>query len=140
MESAWEQHVPVSMTRNTSPWLGGTSERHMFPFSAASHATSLGLICLPGWSWFLIFQAETRPHRPALGHAGSSEPHLRLATPSQAKLPPWSWYPRRESSRGTGARIVLAWPWGTTYGDPILGWMNIHLPPIFDAHQGFPGL
>ena len=22
------------------------------------------------------------------------------------------------------------WPWGITDGDPILGWMNIHLPPI----------
>ena len=26
--------------------------------------------------------------------------------------------------------LVSIWPWGITYGDPILG-MNIHLPPLF---------
>ena len=30
----------------------------------------------------------------------------------------------------------LKWPWGRTYGDPILGWMNIHLPPILMFSRG----
>ena len=29
------------------------------------------------------------------------------------------------------------WLWGITYGDPILGWMSIHLPPILMFTRGF---
>ena len=37
-----------------------------------------------------------------------------------------------------GRAQVIQWPWGITYGDPILG-MNIHLPPILMFTRGFPG-
>ena len=30
----------------------------------------------------------------------------------------------------------LIWPWGINYGDPILRWMNIHLPPILMFTRG----
>ena len=32
----------------------------------------------------------------------------------------------------------VTWPWGTTYGS-ILGWMNIHLPPILMFTRVFLG-
>ena len=43
----------------------------------------------------------------------------------------------RHFSGGSPSKVTPRWPWGTTYS--IVGWMNIHLPPVWTFTRGLLG-